>query len=153
MKKNRKLSASQKKLKNARQRAKYRLEKMGLKKDAIDSLLQSFRDEFRDKTGKVNVGRLKKQDIDQRINQLVAHNFRITYQELAELLRYNMNDPIDDSKHPFIKTFGVEVFDPDNWESQIKLEDLQRFYRNINDPGYNDTLQDLIDMTIKNKLR
>lgn len=153
MKKNHKIAPSQRKLKNARQRHKYRLEKRGFSKKTVDTLLDGFRDEFEDESGRVNVGNLSKAEIDRRISQHINSRFTLTYQELAELLRYNMNDPIDDSKHPFIKTFGVEVFDPDNWESQIKLEDLQRFYRNINDPGYNDTLQDLVDMIIKNKLR
>ena len=126
---------------------------MGFSGEEIRTLLESFRDEFKDKTGRLNVGSLKKEDIDSRIKQFVTRNYRISFRDLAELLRQNMNNPIDNSGDPFIETFGVEVFEPDNWERQMTPEEMAKYYNNINDPDFKDTLQDLIDMTIKNRLK
>ena len=67
MAKKKKITATQRKLKNARERAKYRLEKMGFASDQITYLLQDFRKAFTNKAGKVNIGKLTSKQIDRKI--------------------------------------------------------------------------------------
>ena len=87
MAKKKKVTATQRKLKNARERAKYRLEKKGFSKDQISYLLQDFRKTFTNKAGKVNVGKLTNKQIDKRLNNYtlerggVKINYRICLTE------------------------------------------------------------------------
>lgn len=149
-KKNRKLAATQRKLKNARQRVKYRLEKMGLDKKTITTLLDSFRDEFIDKAGRINVGSLKNADIDKKIMEHVKSRFTITGEELVNLLRsyYPMIDT-QGSGGPLINTFGTEIFS-DGWDEQLDINTLGEFYKNIG-PELADSVGDSITMIINSK--
>lgn len=154
MKKNRKLSASQRKLKNARQRAKYRLEKQGLDKKTIATLLDSFRDEFTDKSGRINVGGRKKADIDKKIMEHVKSRFKITGEEFVNLLRNNYSHFIDtqDSDGPLISTFGIEIFS-EGWDTELDMDKLIEFNNLIPDKEIVEYLNDSINMIIQNKLR
>lgn len=149
-KKNRKLAATQRKLKNARQRVKYRLEKMGLDKKTITTLLDSFRDEFIDKAGRVNVGGRKNADIDKKIMEHVKSRFTITGEELVNLLRsyYPMIDT-QGSGGPLINTFGTEIFS-EGWDEQLDINTLGEFYKNIG-PELADSVGDSITMIINSK--
>lgn len=149
-KKNRKLAATQRKLKNARQRVKYRLEKMGLDKKTITTLLDSFRDEFIDKAGRANVGGRKNPDIDKKIMKHVKSRFTITGEELVNLLRsyYPMIDT-QDSGGPLIYTFGTEIFS-DGWDEQLDINTLGEFYKTIG-PVLADSVGDSITMIINSK--
>lgn len=149
-KKNRKLAATQRKLKNARQRVKYRLEKMGLDKKTIKTLLDSFRDEFVDKSGRINVGGRKNPDIDKKIMEHVKARFTITGEELVNLLRsyYPMIDT-QGSGGPLIDTFGTEIFS-EWWDEQLDINTLGEFYKNIG-PELADSVGDSITMIINSK--
>ena len=149
-KKNRKLAATQRKLKNARQRVKYRLEKMGLDKKTINTLLDSFRDEFIDKAGRVNVGGRKNPDIDKKIMEHVKSRFTITGEELVDLLRsyYPMIDT-QDSHGPLMSTFGTEIFS-DGWDEQLDINTLGDFYKTIG-PELAESVGDSITMIINSK--
>lgn len=154
MKKNRKLSASQRKLKNARQRMKYRLEKQGFDKKTIRTLLDSFRDEFIDKTGRVNVGGRKKADIDKKIMEHVKSRFKITGEEFVNLLRNNYSNHIDtqSSDGPLISVFGDDIFS-EGWDTELDMDKLIEFNNLIPDKELVEYLSDSINMIIKNKLR
>lgn len=149
-KKNRKLAATQRKLKKARQRVKYRLEKMGLDKKTITTLLDSFRDEFIDKAGRINVGGRKNPNIDKKIMEHVKSRFTITGEELVNLLRsyYPMIDT-QDSGGPLIDTFGTEIFS-DGWDEQLDINTLGEFYKTIG-PELADSVGDSITMIINSK--
>lgn len=149
-KKNRKLAATQRKLKNARQRVKYRLEKMGLDKKTINTLLDSFRDEFIDKAGRINVGGRKNPDIDKKIMEHVKSRFTLTGEELVNLLRsyYPMIDT-QGSGGPLINTFGTEIFS-DGWDEQLDINTLGEFYKNIG-PELAESVGDSITMIINSK--
>lgn len=153
MKKNRKLSASQRKLKNARQRMKYRLEKQGFDKKTIRTLLDSFRDEFIDKSGRVNVGGRKKSDIDKKIMEHVKSRFKITGEDFVNLLRNNYSHLIDtqNSNGPLIAAFGVEIFS-EYWDAELDMDKLADFNNLIPDKELVEYLGDSINMIIKNKL-
>lgn len=151
-KKNRKLSATQRKLKNARQRMKYRLEKQGLDKKTITTLLDSFRDEFIDKSGRVNVGGRKKADIDKKIMEHVKSRFRITGEEFVNLLRNNYSHLIDtqDSNGPLITAFGTEIFS-EGWDNELDMDKLGDFNNLILDKEVVGYLSDSINMIINSK--
>lgn len=149
-KKNRKLAATQRKLKNARQRVKYRLEKKGYNKKTIDTLLDGFRDEFVDASGHVNVGNLTSAQIDRRISEHVKSRFVITGEELVNLLRsyYPMIDT-QGSGGPLINTFGTEIFS-DGWDEQLDINTLGDFYKTIG-PELAESVGDSITMIINSK--
>lgn len=146
-KKNRKLAATKRKLKNARQRMKNRLEKMGLDKKTITTLLDSFRDEFVDKSGRINVGGRKNKNIDRKIMEHVKSRFMLTGEELVNLLRtyYPMIDT-QGSGGPLINTFGTEIFS-DGWDEQLDINTLGEFYKNIGPE-----LEELVGDSIKMKI-
>ena len=150
-KKNRKLAASQRKLKNARQRHKYRLEKKGYNKKTIDTLLDGFRDEFVDASGHVNVGNLTSAEIDRRISEHVKSRFKITGEDLVNLLRNNYKNFIDtqDSNGPLITVFRDDIFS-DGWDRQIDIDKLGEFYKLIGQE-LTDKVGDSITMFINSK--
>ncbi len=152
--KNRKLTPSQRKLKNARERMRRRLIKQGLNKKTIRTLLDSFRDEFRDKSGRINVGGRKKADIDKKIMEHVKSRFKITGEEFVNLLRNNYSHFIDtqDSNGPLISTFGIEIFS-ESWDTELDMDKLVEFNNLIPDKEIVEYLSDSINMIIQNKLR
>ena len=150
-------------LKNARERAKYRLEKKGFSKDQISYLLQDFRKTFTNKAGKVNVGKLTNKQIDKRLNNytLERGGVKINYKDLLDRIRDFIKDSnkttkekADDTYYLFMDAFGDEWID--NYEDDIKVVDinevLRKLYANISDKDLREQIQNSIDMMIKDDI-
>lgn len=163
MAKKKKITATQRKLKNARERAKYRLEKKGFSKDQISYLLQDFRKTFTNKAGKVNVGKLTNKQIDKRLNNytLERGGVKINYKDLLDRIRDFIKDSnkttkekADDTYYLFMDAFGDEWID--NYENDIKVVDinevLRKLYANISDKDLREQIQNSIDMMIKDDI-
>lgn len=163
MAKKKKVTATQRKLKNARERAKYRLEKKGFSKDQISYLLQDFRKTFTNKAGKVNVGKLTNKQIDKRLNNytLERGGVKINYKDLLDRIRDFIKDSnkttkekADDTYYLFMDAFGDEWID--NYEDDIKVVDinevLRKLYANISDKDLREQIQNSIDMMIKDDI-
>ena len=163
MAKKKKITATQRKLKNARERAKYRLEKKGFSKDQISYLLQDFRKTFTNKAGKVNVGKLTNKQIDKRLNNytLERGGVKINYKDLLDRIRDFIKDSnkttkekADDTYYLFMDAFGDEWID--NYEDDIKVVDinevLRKLYANISDKDLREQIQNSIDMMIKDDI-
>lgn len=163
MAKKKKVTATQRKLKNARERAKYRLEKKGFSKDQISHLLQDFRKTFTNKAGKVNVGKLTNRQIDKRLNNytLERGGVKINYKDLLDRIRDFIKDSnkttkekADDTYYLFMDAFGDEWID--NYEDDIKVVDinevLRKLYANISDKDLREQIQNSIDMMIKDDI-
>ena len=163
MAKQKKVTATQRKLKNARERAKYRLEKKGFSKDQISYLLQDFRKTFTNKAGKVNVGKLTNKQIDKRLNNytLERGGVKINYKDLLDRIRDFIKDSnkttkekADDTYYLFMDAFGDEWID--NYEDDIKIVDinevLRKLYANISDKDLREQIQNSIDMMIKDDI-
>lgn len=163
MAKKKKVTATQRKLKNARERAKYRLEKKGFSKDQISYLLQDFRKTFTNKAGKVNVGKLTNKQIDKRLNNytLERGGVKINYKDLLDRIRDFIKDSnkttkekADDTYYLFMDAFGDEWID--NYEDDIKIVDinevLRKLYANISDKDLREQIQNSIDMMIKDDI-
>lgn len=163
MAKKKKVTATQRKLKNARERAKYRLEKKGFSKDQISYLLQDFRKTFTNKAGKVNVGKLTNRQIDKRLNNytLERGGVKINYKDLLDRIRDFIKDSnkttkekADDTYYLFMDAFGDEWID--NYEDDIKVVDinevLRKLYANISDKDLREQIQNSIDMMIKDDI-
>lgn len=167
MAKKKKITATQRKLKNARERAKYRLEKKGFSKDQITYLLQDFRKAFtsKNKAGKevVNVGKLTSKQIDKRLRNytLERGGVKINYKDLLDRIRDFIKDSnkttkekADDTYYLFMDAFGDEWID--NYEEDIKVVDinevLRKLYANIGDKDLREQIQNSIDMMIKDDI-
>lgn len=158
-----KLTASQRKLKNARERAKYRLEKRGFSKEQISYLLSDFRSAFTNKSGKVNVGKLTNKQIDKKLNiyTLDKGGVKLTFKDLLDRIRdyiSGSNDTkrqqADNTYYLFMDAFGDEWLD--EYEDTISVMDLnevlRKLYANIDDKGLRDSIEDSIDMMIKDTI-
>lgn len=165
-KKKKKVTATQRKLKNARERAKYRLEKMGFASDQISYLLQDFRKVFANKAGKINIGKLTNKQIDRRISDytLQRGGVKVTYQDLLDRVRdylsyTNMSpDEIAEATYYLFNDAFQDTWQ-DNYNDAIAPQDLNsvlrdlysNLYGNI-DRKYWDSIKDSIDTMIKDMM-
>lgn len=166
MAKGKRIKATERKLKNARARAKYRLEKMGFTSDQIIYLLSDFRKAFTNKAGKINIGKLTNKQIDRRIKDytLQRGGVKVTYQDLLDRVRNylsytNMSpDEIAEATYYLFNDAFQDTWQ-DQYNDAIASQDLNsvlrdlyaNLYGNI-DKKYWDSIKDSIDTMIKDMM-
>lgn len=157
------LTPTQRKLKNARERVKRSLKKRGFSIEQITYLLSDFRSAFTNKAGIVNVGKLTNKQIDKKINiyTLDKGGVKLTFKDLLDRIRdyiSGSNDTkrqqADNTYYMFMDAFGDEWLD--EYEDTISVMDLnevlRKLYANIDDKGLRDSIENSIDMMIKDTI-
>lgn len=167
------MNKSQRIKKNARQAVVYELTKMGFNKESIRQALSGYEAVLIDKRGRINIGGASPKSVKKKIALYAASNLgiepeyigkpMITYKNLADMIRRKMpgnhtidspdNDEVKETEIPFIETFGYDVFNDSKYFSVIPAGKLREFFNNSTaDADFKNTLWDLMDQTIKNKL-
>lgn len=127
-----------KKLKYINDWAREQLKKQGMSSQTSSELRKDYRKYFKGH----NVNKMKAKTMKKMMMQYIQARAqtasKITYKQLADLIRHNIvRDPKDANYrnlyYEFTERFGEDVFDADNWEKEVSAEDLMELINKIKD--------------------
>lgn len=127
-----------KKLKYVNDWAREQLKKQGMSSQTSSELRKDYRKYFAGhNVNKMKAATMKKMMM-QYIQAKAQTASKITYKQLADLIRHNiLRDPKDANYrnlyYEFTERFGEDVFDADNWEKEVSAADLSELINKIKD--------------------